>query len=180
LTRNTHARRYSQAVFELALAEGKLDDWLDNLGKMSVITSDVNLLAWLENPKSPFEDKVRLISERLPGMSPKALNLLRLLMVKGKLGLATGIAQEYQRLLDRHRGIEQAEVVTAVPLSEEDQRKVAEKLGAMVGKKVMVKPRVDPALLGGIVARINGKLLDASARTRLEMLKNELAGAGKR
>lgn len=180
MTRNTPARRFSQAVFEIALETGKLDAWRDDLNKLAVAVGDATVLAWLENPKVPFDDKVHLIAERLPGIDPMALNLVRLLLVKGKLVLAPAIAGEYQRRLDSHRGIEPAEVVTAIPLSAEDQRQIAERLGAMLGKKVVVKPSVNPELLGGVVARVEGKLLDASARTRLEMLKRDLAGSGKR
>ena len=180
MTRNTQARRFSQAVFEIALETGKLDGWRDDLNRIAAAVGDAAVLAWLENPKAPFDDKVRLIAERLPGMDPMALNLVKLLLLKGKLGLASAIAEEYQRRLDSHQGIEPAEVVTAIPLSPEDLRQIADKLGAMVGKKVVIKPSVNPELLGGIVARVEGKLLDASARTRLELLKRELAGSGKR
>ncbi len=57
---------------------------------------------------------------------------------RGKPGIIAEIADDYQRLLDRHRGIEQAEVITAIPLSDEDKLKLAGKLGAMVGKKIVI------------------------------------------
>ncbi len=86
------------------------------------------------------------------------------------------IADEYQRLLDSYRGIEQAEVVTTLPLDEEDKLRLAEHLGAIVGKQVVLKTEVDSRLLGGIIARISDKLLDGSTRSKLETLKKELAG----
>ena len=87
------------------------------------------------------------------------------------------IADEYQRLLDSHRGIEQAEVTTAIPLDDEDKQRLAEYLGAVVGKKVMLKPKVDSGLIGGIVARVGDKLLDGSTRSKLAALREQLAGA---
>ncbi len=89
------------------------------------------------------------------------------------------IADEYQRLLDSYRGIEEAEVTTAIPLDDEDKLRLGERLGAIVGKKVVIKPEVDSSLIGGIVARIGGKLLDGSTRSRLEALKRELSGVAK-
>jgi len=84
------------------------------------------------------------------------------------------IANEYQRLLDSHRGIEQAEVTTAIPLDDEDKLKLEERLGAAIGKKVVLKPEVDSSLLGGIVAKIGDKLLDGSTRSKLVALNREL------
>ena len=85
------------------------------------------------------------------------------------------IADEYQRLLDSYHGIEPAEVITAVPLDDEDRLRLGERIGAVVGKKVVIKPEVDSSIIGGIIARIGGKLLDGSTRSKLEALKRELA-----
>jgi F-type H+-transporting ATPase subunit delta len=92
------------------------------------------------------------------------------------LGLLGEIAEEYQRLLDSYRGIEPAEVITAVLLEDEDKRKLEEQLSDIAGKKVIIYPKVDPVLVGGIVARFGGKLLDGSTRSRLEALKKEIGG----
>jgi len=77
--------------------------------------------------------------------------------------------------LDSYRGIEQAEVITAVPLDDKDKKRLEEHLGVVVGKKVVLKSRVDSSLIGGIVARIGGKLLDGSTHSKLMALRNELA-----
>jgi F-type H+-transporting ATPase subunit delta len=84
------------------------------------------------------------------------------------------IADEYQRLLDSYHGIEPAEVITAVPLGDEDRLRLGERIGTVVGKKVVIKPEVDSSIIGGFIARIGGKLLDGSTRSKLEALKREL------
>ncbi|MGD9143877.1 MAG: ATP synthase F1 subunit delta, partial [Dehalococcoidia bacterium] len=81
-----------------------------------------------------------------------------------------------QRLLDTYRGIEPAKVITAVPLDEKDKQKLTERLSAVVGKQVVLKAEVDPEILGGIIARVGGKLLDGSTRSKLAALKRELTG----
>jgi len=88
--------------------------------------------------------------------------------------MAGDIADEYQRLLDSYRGIAQAEVTTAVPLDDEDKTRLTERLSAVVGKKVVLKPQVDSSLLGGIIARIGYRLLDGSTSSRLAALKRAL------
>ena len=102
-----------------------------------------------------------------------------LLVARGRLSMVGEIAEEYQRLLNSYRGIEEAEIITAVPIDEEDRLKIEERLGAIVGKKVVIKPEVDSSLIGGIVARIGDKLIDGSTRSRLEALKREMSGVAK-
>jgi F-type H+-transporting ATPase subunit delta len=163
-------------VFQIALEKGELDRWQSDLKRIASLQQDDVLVRLLENPKLPFSDKVRLLSERLADINPLALNLVCLLVARGRLGLLGEIAEEYQRLLDSYRGIEPAEVITAVPLEDEDKRKLEERLSDIAGKKVIIYPKVDPALVGGIVARFGGKLLDGSTRSRLEALKKEIGG----
>ncbi len=176
MPRRTYARRYSQAVFEIALETKELDRWQSDLKKIGSLVGEAAFMALLESPKFHFDDKAKLLSERLEGINPLALNLVLLLVTRGKLDIIGDIVDEYQRLLDSYRGIEQAEVITAIPLDDEDKLKLAKHLGAIVDKKVVLKSEVDSSLIGGIVARIGDKLLDGSTRSRLAALKRELAG----
>jgi len=175
MARKVYARRYSQAVFNIALEKNELDRWQSDLGKIARLGEDVPFTALLENPKVHFEDKARLLSEWLGDINPLALNLVYLLVARGRLSMVGDIADEYQRLLDSHRGIERAEVTTAIKLADEDKKRLEESLGAVVGKKVVLEPKVDSSLIGGIVARVGGKLLDGSTRNKLTALKNVLA-----
>ena len=180
MAKRAYTKRYAQAVFEIALERQELDSWQSDLQKIARLGEDAELIALLESPRLPFSDKAKLLSEQLGDMNTLALNLVCLLVARGSLSMAGEITDEYQRLLDSYHGIERAEVVTAIPIDDEDKQMLAERLGAVVGKKVVVKPEVDPSLIGGIVARIGGKLLDGSTRGRLEALKRELSGrAGK-
>ncbi len=175
MARRIYARRYSQAVFNIALERNELDRWQSDLRKIASLGEDAAFIALLENPKVRFEDKVGLLSERLGDINPLALNLVYLLVTRGRLSMAGDIAGEYQRLLDSYRGIEQAEVITAIPLDDEDRQRLEEHLGAVVGKKVVLKLKVDSSLIGGIIARIGDKLLDGSTHSKLMALRNELA-----
>jgi len=179
MARRVYARRYSQAVFEIALERKDLDRWQSDLRKIASLSEDATLIAFLESPKFHFSAKARLLRERLGDINPLALNLVYLLVTRGRLSVVGEIADAYQRLLDSYRGIEQAEVTTAVPLDDEDKLRLEERLSAAVGKKVVLRSEVDSSLIGGIIARIGGKLLDGSTRSKLAALKRELAGAGR-
>ena len=177
VARRAQAKRYAQAVFEIAIERKELDRWQSDLGKIASLCEDDAFVTLLENPKLHFDEKAKLLSGWLGDINPLALNLVYLLVARGVLSMTGEIADEYQRLLDSYRGIERAEVITAVPLAEEDKVRLEERLETVVGKKVVVKPEVDPGIIGGIVARIGGKLLDGSTRSRLDNLKRKLRGA---
>lgn len=174
MTKRVYPGRYAQAVFEIASARNELDNWQSDLRTIARLGEDAALIAWLESPKFPFADKVRVLTERLGNISPLALNLAYLLVAKGKLSLTGEIADEYQQLLDSYRGIESVEVTTAVSLGNEDKQRLSQRLSALLGKKVLLKSKVDPELIGGIVARVGGKLLDGSTRSQLLALKRAM------
>ena len=171
------SRRYAQAVFEIALANNELDKWLSDLREIARLSEAPALLAWLESPRVHFQDKWKLLKEQLK-VGPLTLNLTGLLIARGKFANIGEIAGEYQRLLDSYRGIEQAEVVTAVPLDQGDTQRLSQRLSAVLGKNISIKAEVDASIIGGIVVRVGGKLLDGSTRGKLLALKQKIAGGG--
>jgi F-type H+-transporting ATPase subunit delta len=176
VARRFYARRYAQAVFDIAREKKELDRWQSDLGKIAGLGRNATVMAIVENPKVRFEDKAKLLAERLKDINPLALNLVSLLASRGRLGMIGDIAGEYRRLLDSYHGIERAEVTTAVTLDDKDKQKLAERLGAVVGKKVVLEAKVDKSLIGGMVARVGGKLLDGSVISQLAAMKKTLAG----
>jgi F-type H+-transporting ATPase subunit delta len=177
MARKAYARRYAQAVFSIALEKKELERWQSDLQKIAGAVGDTTFLAALESPKIKFDDKTRLLSARLGDVNPLTLNLVLLLITRASIGMMGNIADEYQRLLDSYRGIESAEVITAIPLDDKDVQRLTENLSVLTGKKVVLKPEVDPSIIGGIVARVGGKLLDGSTRSKLTALRRELVGA---
>ena len=181
MAKKAYPRRYAQAVFEIALEKNELDGWQADLQKIVGAVSDGSFMAALESPKIKIEDKSRFLKERLGDINPLALNLVLFLISRSGISMINQIVVEYKKLLDSYRGIKAAEITTAVPLDDKDKDKLAAQLGALVGAKVELKAEVDPGILGGIIARVGGKLLDGSTRSKLAALKKELVGGrGKR
>jgi F-type H+-transporting ATPase subunit delta len=168
-------KRYALAVFEIALESNKLKEWQSNLTKIAKLVEDEEFIGLAENPKIPFNLKTKLVQDRLGKTNPMALNLVYLLISKGKLKTASQISDEYNRLLNEHYGIKSAEVTTAVPLDDVEREKLGQNLEALVGKKVSMNVQINPDILGGFIARIDDSLIDGSIRNRLEMLKMRLA-----
>jgi F-type H+-transporting ATPase subunit delta len=177
MARVTSGKRYAQAAFKLALEKGELDSWQASLRKIADIITDEKLMALLENPKLPFEAKKALLAELLgKKINPLALNLAYLLVHKGRLGIAGDISQQYDRLLDAHYGIEHVEVITALPLDDEERERISSRFEEITRHKVTIDAQVDPSLVGGIKARIGDTLIDGSVKGKLGALKKSLAG----
>ncbi|MDD5190917.1 MAG: F0F1 ATP synthase subunit delta [Dehalococcoidales bacterium] len=182
MTVNVYAGRYAKAIFRLALENKELNRWQSDIHKVNSILSDAALLTYLNDPQVKWDDKAKMLTQRLGEIHPVLNKLVSVLTAKGKLALVGDIADEYQRLVDNYRGIEgaeTAEVVTAIPLDNEYQLKLAQRITEMVGKPVILKLVVDPAIIGGLIIKVGDKLIDGSIRNKLASLRKDLGGVKK-
>ncbi|MEX2245358.1 MAG: ATP synthase F1 subunit delta [Dehalococcoidia bacterium] len=178
--KESSARRYAEAVFELALESDAFGQWSDDLATLATLVSDGEVAAVLVSGRIPREEKRRLLEAALSGQAaPQALNLALLLLDRGKITLAPVIARIFGEMVDAHRGVAHAVVTTAVPLTDDERRAVEERLSSMTGKQVEVTPLVDESIIGGVIARIGDQLIDGSTRTRLLALKRTLEGVAR-
>ena len=176
MPRAASARRYAQAVFELALENRELEKWFDDLTLLSDSVSNQEFLDFLSQPRVTSEEKIRVVRDALgDSVGPLALNLMSLLATKNIAHILPGITDQYQELLDAQQGIERAEAVTAIPLDDDEQRRITEMLSAMSGRDVRLTTRVDAEILGGMIIRIGDRVMDGSTRSRLRAMRRELA-----
>lgn len=169
------ARRYARAVFELD-EKDQIAEWQADLEKIISVGKDATIAAYLKNPNVHFEDKTRLLHERLSDVNPMVMNLVYVLLTRSRLDMLPDIAAEYQRLVDDYQGIERAEVTTALPLDDETRAKLSQDIGRLIGKKVVLETEyVDTDLIGGVVVKVAGKLLDGSTRGKLAALKKDIS-----
>jgi F-type H+-transporting ATPase subunit delta len=172
------ARRYAEAIFDLASETGAFDAWTDDLRAIAAFVSEPEVAGLLASGKVPRDEKLRLLSAGLEKqIAPASWNLVRLLEQRGKTYLAPRILELFQERVDDGRGVANAVVTTAVPLEADEREAVASRLSALTGKQVHVTPVVDESIIGGIVARIGDELIDGSTRSRLVALKRRLEGA---
>ncbi len=177
MIREIAARRYGEAAFQIARDGGTEERWSEGLSLMAAVFSDSGIAALMQEARISSADKMGLAEKALAGVDPLVLNLARLLVHRGRTALASQIAEAFQELADAERGIAHALVTTAVPLSDDETRAVAEKLSEISDQKVVVETEVDERIIGGLVARIGDKLIDGSTRSRLLALKRRLREA---
>lgn len=177
-TRGASARRYAEAVFELAAENDTLDQWSADLAVLADFTSEPDVAALLSSNRVPREEKQKLLAAGTAGISPLAANLVRILGDRDKAHLGRDVFIAFQEMANERRGIAHATVTTAVPLSDSERDAIAKRLSEMTGKQVDVTAVVDESIIGGVIARIGDQLIDGSTRTRLVALKRRLAAAG--
>jgi len=170
----------AQEIFKSALENKALNTWQSDLRRIAGLVKDDTLLKLLDNRDKSLDEKSSALAERLVEASPDALKLVGELIAKNRLPEIDEISGEYQRLMDNHLGIEGtevAQVTTAIELDDEYVLKLAKRLTDLFGRPVVVKTRVNPDIIGGVVIRVGDKLIDGSISSKLESLKRDIQGA---
>ncbi len=168
------ARRYAQAAFEVARERGQVDRWAAELERLVALLEGTEAGAFLAAPQIPFGAKREFVEQALAGFLPEVRNLVLLLVRRRRVRLLRQIFEEFGRLANEYRGVVVAEVTSAVPLEDADKAVIIRQLSELTGKRVILRTRVDPSILGGLIVRIGDKLIDGSVRTRLERLRETL------
>ena len=172
--RETAARRYAEAAFEIGRADGTLDAWERDLRPCARRSQDEQLRRLVEHPAVPFADKERVLRKVAGGVAREPLSLVLLMVRRGRPGAIDAMVDRFQELVRRERGIALAEVRTALPLDDDERTAIAERLHALTGDRIEINEVVDESLIGGISVRIGDQLYDASVRSRLERLRARL------
>ena len=107
---------------------------------------------------------------------PMVVNFVNVLIDRKRIDQLVGIERAFREKVDDIRGITRGEVTSAQPLDEQELGRVTEALSKMSGKKVFVTTKVDPFLIGGIVAKVGDMVFDGTIRTQLNQLKESLKG----
>lgn len=177
------ARRYAEAVMEIATQPGTppetLDRWLADVKVIGEAFGDRHLAFVLREPKIPEQRKELVVRDLLaPKVQREALNLALVLVRDNLVEVGPRLAVEFERLYNDYRGQAVALVTSAMPLDDAERAQVAGQLRAVTGKRILLRERVDPAILGGVVARVGDTLIDGSVRRRLLLLRDQIIKGG--
>jgi F-type H+-transporting ATPase subunit delta len=168
------SRPYAQAAFAIAQEQGKVEDWGKDLESLAQSLGDPDLQAYLTIRSIPAAQKRQIIEGHTGEFDPLIKNLALLLLDRGKINITLSIAREYRRLQDEATSIEEAYVVTAVPLTTSEQDRITERLRELTGKQLRVSTAVDEEIIGGFVARVGDKVLDGSTRSQIQALRDHV------
>jgi F-type H+-transporting ATPase subunit delta len=167
---------YARALFEVARAEGTLDEVEDELFRFarSYESSDA-LRNTLTDEMIPAAKRQAIVEDLLGGKAtPTTVQLVSMVVGAGRGRDLPAIIDKLVERASSAKQLEVAEVRTAVPLTSDQQARLAAALANATGKQVNVKVVVDPSVLGGIVATVGDTVIDGSIRTRLDQVKSRL------
>jgi F-type H+-transporting ATPase subunit delta len=178
LTNKTAAIRYARALLDVAVKEKADLELIENeLSQFADLFKQYPLLAKvLLNPAVPVPRKRAAVADvlALTRFTPIVSKLLALLADRDRLVLVPDLITSYRdRLLDL-RGVVRAEVTTATALDPSRADAIQKGLATLTGRTVRLATKVDPAIIGGLVARIGSTVYDASVTRQLEKLKERL------
>ena len=172
------ARRYAQAILELAVAHNNLDQWRGDLQTMSDIWRSTPVAVQLDDPKRGRSRRMEEARGLLQGrVNPLAVNLALLLVRRGRAGLVPVIARQFERIERDREGRVTAQVTSAIALTDAQRANLRDQLGQRSGKTVDLDERVDPSIMGGLVVRIGDELIDASIAGRLRRIQAQLTSS---
>jgi F-type H+-transporting ATPase subunit delta len=173
--RESAARRYAEAAFEVGLRDDTVETWRSELEVAAGLAGDERAVRVLANPAIPAERRSEVLVDMLgQRVSTPVLNLVRLMLRRGRIDQLPRVAAEFRRLDDARQGVTHATAVSATDLTRDEIRQLTERLEQQMGGRVALDVEVDPSLLGGIIVRVGDRLMDGSVRGRLERLRNQL------
>ena len=167
---------YARALFEIARAEGTLDEVEDELFRFArSYESSEELRLALTDDQVPAEKRQAIVEDLLGGKATSTTSQL-VAMVVGS-GRGRDLPAIVDQLVQRAAGakdLDVAEVRTAIALSDDQRARLKAALENATGKNISLKTVVDPSVLGGVVATIGDTVIDDTVRTRIDQLKSRL------
>jgi len=167
---------YAESLFRLATAEDMADRVEEELHELErLYQTNPEMKEFINNPRIRAEGKKDAFAELLGDkLSRVALNHMHLLIDQERGRMLPKVAEEYYRLASEARARVTAEVITAVPISDDSRERLGEQLKRVTKKDVYLRARVDESIVGGAIVRVGDKVLDGSVRNKLNQLKKRM------
>ena len=171
-------KRYALAAFQLALERDNLETWREDLGALANLWSNEDLRALLVSRAISLKDKLETLQQLLPEAEPLVHNLIGVMLTHGLAASIPQVSHEFDGLVDAHHGLSRATVTTAVAVDQALMDEIEQWLSSLAGKKLILETQVQPAIVGGFVAKVGDQLFDASTRSRLQQLREKMSSGG--
>jgi len=175
----TLAKRYARALVEIGQESNSLDKYGQDLSNLcQLVQASHDFREVLLNPVFTKEDKKRIAGEILKKIdtAPMVVNFVNVLIDRKRIDQLDGVEKAFREEVDDIKGIRRGEVTSAQPLDEDELARITKALSRMSGKQVLVSTKVDPFLIGGLVAKVGDMVIDGTIRTQLNQLKESLKG----
>jgi F-type H+-transporting ATPase subunit delta len=173
---------YAKPLLQLATEQNQAAEIGQDLAQLvEVVRQNKTFGLYLSDPAISHDERNATLKRVFGGkISPLLLNFLGVLNHRNKLRNLARIAKAYEQLLEDQLGNIEVDVTTALKLSSDQVEVVRQRVSAVLGKNAIVHQFVDDSILGGLVVRVQDKLIDASVRYQLQAMKQQLLAAAPR
>ena len=169
---------YARSLLELANERQLADGVGSEMGALrDVMEQNPALVAYLSDPGIAASERTATIGRIFKGASELVRNFLGVLNEKGRLRLLPSITEAFGNLLDEQKGKVEVDVTVAHKLSPDQLEQVRRKVSESLGKDAVVHQYVDADIIGGLVLRVEDRLIDASVKYQLEAMRERLLAA---
>ena len=169
------ARPYAKALFELAQEGEAFDQWGQALTKLSAIAMEPSFAALVNDPKVSQDSLLALLTELMGNDLPAGGdNFLQLVLKNQRVGALADIAAQFEALVAAAQSTLNAQVHTAMALTDEQRQALTQALETRLGLSVVLEEIVEPTLIGGAIVKAGDLVIDGSAQGRLEKLTTAL------
>jgi F-type H+-transporting ATPase subunit delta len=172
------SRRYARALFDVLRTAGGADRAAADLNAMGgAVRSHGELRSVFETPTISVQKKTAIVEALLAAAgssSPEVRRMVLMLAERDRLPLLPDIADAYAELALEASRVLPAEVTTATPLSDETRAALTQALARATGADIRLSERVDPSIIGGVVAKVGSLVFDASVANQLERMRQRL------
>lgn len=171
------ASRYAKAVFELAVDNRTQEKVFSDLRELSrVFSEDKGVHEFLTSPLVTGEQRVALLTKALENknVSKEVVDLVYLLARKDRLGVFAEIVQSFEAEADQANNVARGTVRSATVLGQDDRKRIEDQVERVLKKKVILSYKVDPTVIGGLVAQVGSYTFDDSIAAHLKRMNEEL------
>ena len=169
------ARRYAGAMFDIGLKQHSLERTLEDVRGIAQVFAHRKLAYLLREPKVPAQRKETAIRQALANkLLPTSLNLALLVVQRELVDIMPNIANELEQLVLNYKNEAIADVTTATRIDDAELTQIKQALEKRTGKTIITQARVQPDILGGVIARVGDQVIDGSVRSRLAALRQQL------
>lgn len=167
---------YAEALFEVAQEMKQLDEVNNDMQAVcQIFNENPEFLELYKTPNISLDERKALLDHVFLGkLMPEVLNFLKLLLDKNRGFYVLEVGSEFEHMVEEFKGILKGIVHVTCTLSDDQIKKLENKLSTSTGKQVVLSQKIDPSIIGGMVVNLGDKVIDSSLKKKLNDMKEDL------
>lgn len=170
------SKAYSDALFEVAVEDNLVDRFHDEIELIGdTFEAYPEFFELYKSPRIGIDERKSVVQDIFEEkISQEMMNFMKVLLDKKRASEILNIKHEFLNRVYEHKGIVKAIVESAIPMEEVEVVKLQERLSGVTGKEVILKNKVNPEILGGLVVQVGDKVIDGSVKNKLNNMMDDL------